>query len=136
MLGLAVGPAVLIPILFVGFVLLGLFLLSRSRELFRIEIQDGKQTVVRGYVPAGLLNDFGSAIRHVGRGTISAHKASGHARLSFGGDIDAGAAQRLRNIFGLYPVARLRGPRIDARQTASDVFLVGSLLSFFRNLFR
>ena len=126
----------LIPILFIGVVLLGLLLLSRSRELFRVEIRDGKQSVVRGYVPAGLLNDFGSAIRHVGRGTISAHKASGHARLSFSGEIDAAAAQRLRNIFGLYPVARLRGPQVDARQTASDVFLVGSLLSFFRNLFR
>lgn len=126
----------LIPILFLVAIGVALILLSRSRELFRIEIHDGKQTVVRGYAPAGLLNDFGSAIRHVGRGTIRAYKASDHARLSFSGDIDAGAEQRLRNIFGLYPVARLQGPRVDARQAASDVFLVGSLLSFFRNLFR
>lgn len=126
----------LFPLLIVVGVLVALLLFSRSQELFRIEIQDGKQTVVKGYVPAGLLNDFGSAIRHVGRGTITAHKSSDHARLSFGGGIDAGAAQRLRNIFGLYPVARLRGPRVDKRQAASDIFMVGSLLSFLRNLFR
>ena len=126
----------LVPVLIIACILLALLWFSRSNELFRIEIEQGKQSVVRGYVPAGLLNDFGAAIRHVGRGTIRAHKSSDHARLSFSGDIDDGAAQRLRNIFGLYPVARLRGPQVDKRQAASDIFLVGSLLSFLRNLFR
>lgn len=84
------------------------FLAGRSRELFRITIADGKQTVVRGRVPPALLNDFGAVVRRVKRGRVIAHKASSGARLTFGGDIEGDVAQRLRNIFGLYPMARPR----------------------------
>ena len=125
------------PIIVLGVVLGGLYLLFvRSQELFRISIRDGKQTVTRGYVPLGLLNDFGSAVRGVTRGEVRAHKAQAGARLSFGGDIDPGVAQRLRNIFGLYPVARLRAPHIDKRQTVSDAFTLAWVISLLRNLFR
>ena len=126
------------PLLIViGLVLgIGYLLFKRSQELFRIEIRGGKQTVARGYVPVGLLNDFGAAVRGVKRGDVRAHKAQGGARLSFGGDIDAGVAQRLRNIFGLYPVARLRAPHIDKRQTVSDAFTLAWLISLFRSFFR
>jgi hypothetical protein len=114
----------------------GYLLFTRSQELFRIEIRGGRQTITRGYVPVGLLNDFGAAVRGVKRGEVRAHKAQGGARLSFSGDIDAGVAQRLRNIFALYPVARLRAPHIDKRQTVSDVFTLAWVVSIFRNFFR
>jgi hypothetical protein len=99
---------VLIPVLFLC--ALGVFwwLLARSRELFRISIRDGKQTVARGYAPVGLLNDFGSAVRRVKHGTIKAYAAEGVARLTFSGDIDGDAQQRLRNMVSLYPLPRLR----------------------------
>ncbi len=100
----------LIPILIAGSLLLGYWLWLRSQELFRIQIRGGKPTVTRGYVPVALLDDFGTAVRGVKNGEIRAHKEQGGARLGFSGDVDAGAAQRLRNIFGLYPVARLRAP--------------------------
>jgi Protein of unknown function (DUF3634) len=92
---------------------LGLFwwLLARSRELFRIRIDDGKQTLTRGYAPVGLLNDFGSAVRRVKRGTIRAYRSGDSARLTFSGDVDANARQRLRNMLSLYPFARLRRPK-------------------------
>jgi hypothetical protein len=127
-----------VPLLIVlGLVLVvGYLLFTRSQELFRIEIRGGRQTVTRGYVPVGLLNDFGAAVRGVKRGEVRAHKAQGGARLSFGGDVDAGVAQRLRNIFGLYPVARLRAPHIDKRQTVSDAFTLAWIVSIFRNFFR
>ena len=115
---------------------IGYLLFTRSQQLFRIEIRGGKQTVTRGYVPVGLLNDFGAAVRGVKHGEVRAHKAQGGARLSFGGDVDAGVAQRLRNIFGLYPVARLRAPHIDKRQTVSDAFTLAWIVSIFRNFFR
>jgi len=99
---------VVIPVVLGALLLLGYWLWLRAQELFRIEIRGGKQTVKRGYVPAALLNDFGAAVRGVEHGEIRAHKSEGSARLSFSGDVDSGAAQRLRNIFGLYPVARLR----------------------------
>lgn len=126
------------PVLIVlGLVLVvGYLLFNRSQELFRIEIRGGKQTVTRGYVPVGLLNDFGAAVRGIKRGEVRAHKAPGGARLSFAGDVDVGAAQRLRNIFGLYPVARLRAPYVDKRQTVSDAFTVAWVVSILRNFFR
>jgi hypothetical protein len=127
---------VLIPVVIGGLLLLGYWLWLRSQELFRIEIRGGKQTVTRGYVPTGLLNDFGAALRGVQNGKIHAHKGQGGARLSFSGDVDAGAAQRLRNIFGLYPVARLRAPHIDKRAAVSDAFTVAWFVSLLRNFFR
>lgn len=98
----------LVPVVIGGLLLLGYWLWRRAQLLFRIEIRGGKQTVTRGHVPMALLDDFGAAVRGVEHGEVSAHKAEGGARLSFSGDVDQGVAQRLRNIFGLYPVARLR----------------------------
>jgi hypothetical protein len=117
-------------------VLVGAFLFFRAQELFRIDVRDGKQTVTRGHVPAGLLSDFGAAVRGVRRGRIVASKAQGGARVSFSGDIDAGVAQRLRNIFGTYPIARMRAPHLDKHQTLSDAFTLAWLVSILRNLFR
>jgi hypothetical protein len=125
-----------IPVVFGALLLVGYLFWLRAQELFCIQIKDGKQTVTRGYVPTGLLNDFGSAVRGVKIGEVKAHKAENGARLSFSGDVDAGVAQRLRNIFGLYPVARLRAPHIDKRKTVSDVFNVAWLISIVRSFFR
>lgn len=124
------------PIALAVLLLVGYWLWLRAQLLFRIEIRAGKQTVTRGYVPTGLLNDFGAAVRGVQQGEVRAHKAEGGARLSFSGDVDAGVAQRLRNIFGLYPVARLRAPHVDKRKLASDAFTLAWLASIFRNFFR
>jgi hypothetical protein len=127
---------VLLPVLFLCGLGVFWWLLARSRELFRISIRNSRQTVVRGYAPVGLLNDFGSALRGVKRGTIKAYKSGDGARLSISGDIDRGAEQRLRNMFSLYPVARLRAPYLDKRQTLSDVFTVAWLVSLLRSFFR
>jgi hypothetical protein len=130
------AQGVLLPGLFLGGFFLFWFLLARSRRLFKIAIESGKQTVVLGYAPVGLLNDFGSAVRGVKRGSITATKTAGGARLSFAGDIDAGVAQRLRNIFGLYPVARLRAPELNKRQAVSDAFTLAWVVSLVRSIFR
>ena len=126
----------LIPVVIGGLLILGYLLWVRAQLLFRIEIRGGRQTVTRGHVPMGLLNDFGAAVRGVKQGEVRAHKAEGGARLSFGGDVDPGVAQRLRNIFGLYPVARLRAPHIDKRRAVSDAFTLAWFVSIFRNFFR
>lgn len=101
-----------LPALFLCGLAVFCWLLARSRELFRIRVRDGRQTLTRGYAPVSLLNDFGSAVRRVKRGTIRAYRSGDVARLELRGDIDADAAQRLRNLLSLYPVARLRGPRV------------------------
>lgn len=126
----------LFPVLFLCGLGVFWWLLARSREIFRISIRNGRPTVARGYAPVGLLNDFASALRGVKHGTIKAFKSGGGARLSFSGDIDAGAEQRLRNMFSLYPVARLRAPYVDKRQTLSDAFTVAWLVSLIRSFFR
>lgn len=126
----------LLPALFLCGFFLFWFLLARSRRLFKIAIVGGKQTVVLGYAPVGLLNDFGSAVRAVKRGSITATKTAGGASLSFTGDIDAGVAQQLRNIFGLYPVARLRAPELNKRHAVSDAFTLAWIVSLVRGFFR
>lgn len=125
----------LIPILVVV-LLIGLLAFAGQRELFRIEVRAGKQTVVRGQVPSGLLHDFGAALRHVQRGEVRAHRTGRGARLSFRGQIDEGVAQRLRNIFGLYPMAKLTARELDKSKLVSDAFTVSWLLSIVRGWFR
>jgi hypothetical protein len=124
-------------LLAVGLVLGLLFwAFNRSREVFCIHVERGRVRVVRGYAPTGLLNDFGPAVRGVQQGTIKAHKAQGGARISCSGQIDRDTEQRLRNIFGLYPTARLRAPTINKRQTVSDAFTLAWIVSMLRDFFR
>lgn len=124
-----------IPIVVVVLII-GYLWYSGSQQLFCISVRGGKLSVVRGYVPPGLLVDFGAALKNVERGEVRAHKAANGARLSFGGRIDEGVAQRLRNIFGLYPIARLRAPEVDKRQLVSDAFTLSWLVSLVRSFFR
>lgn len=100
-----------VPILLLLSIVVALVFIARSRELFRISIRAGEQTVERGYVPSGLLSDFAGVVRSVESGEIRARKAPDQVHLEFSGDIDEQTAQRLRNVFGLYPAARLRAPR-------------------------
>ncbi|RYZ05275.1 MAG: DUF3634 family protein [Myxococcales bacterium] len=102
----------LLPALFLFGLAVFCWLLARSRELFRISVRDGKQRLTRGYAPVALLNDFGTALRRVKRASIRAYRSGDTARLDLRGDIDSEASQRLRNMLSLYPLARLRGPRV------------------------
>jgi Protein of unknown function (DUF3634) len=120
----------------VAIVVVGYLWYSRSQELFRIAVRNGKPSLIRGYAPSGLLGRFSDALSNVRQGVISAHKAANGARLSFRGDIDEGTGQRLRNIFGLYPMSQLRAPHIDKRQVVSDAFTLSWLLSILRQFFR
>lgn len=79
-------------------------------ELFCVSVRDGKVLVIRGRIPGGLLSDFHDVVSRpaVSRATLRAMKDAGGACLSVSGDVDAGRVQRLRNVFGLYPVSKLR----------------------------
>src|SRR5688572_18034738 len=95
-------------------VLLGLGLLlwvSRTRELFCVSVRSGRVLVVRGRVPApvlGAIRDVVAAPPPVAEATIRAVREEHGARLLVSGAIDEGRAQRLRNVFGIFPVAKLR----------------------------
>lgn len=94
---------------------LGLWWFTRSRELFVLAVRKGKVLVVRGRVPPGLLRDFRDILANTGySGTIKAIAQEERARLVATGEV-AQLQQRLRNTFGLRPVAQLRHAPAIAR---------------------
>ncbi|APR85686.1 Hypothetical protein A7982_11035 [Minicystis rosea] len=90
-----------------------------ANELFCVSVRDGRVLVVRGRIPAGLLSDIRDVVSRpaISRATIRAMKDAGGARLSVSGDVDAGRTQRLRNVFGLYPMSKLRSAPPVAKPT-------------------
>jgi Protein of unknown function (DUF3634) len=108
---------------FLAFVAIVLFLASRARELFVLSVRNGRVLVVRGRVPPGFLGDVKGIVATppVRAATIRAHKDADHARLAISGDIDEGRAQRLRNTFGIRPMAQLRSAPVVNRPTLGQV---------------
>ncbi|MFT3767598.1 MAG: DUF3634 family protein [Minicystis sp.] len=103
---------------------IGFFLWTwHANELFCVSVRDGKVLVVRGRIPGGLLSDFRDVMSKpaVRRATIRAMKDAGGARLTVSGDVDAGRTQRLRNVFGLYPMSKLRSAPAIAKPTVGQV---------------
>jgi hypothetical protein len=105
-----------------GFVLVFLVWTWHGNELFCVSVRDGRVLVLRGRIPAGLLSDIRDVVERpaVARATIRAMKDSGSARLTVSG-MDEGRAQRLRNVFGLYPISRLRAAPALAKPTLGQL---------------
>lgn len=99
------------------------FLAARARQLFCLSVRDGRVLVVRGRIPGTLLSDIREVVGEppVGKATIVALKEEDGARLAVSGDIDPGRAQRLRNIFHLYPLSKLRAAPAVARPTLGQM---------------
>ena len=92
--------------------------MSRGAELFCLSVRDGRVLLVRGRVPPALLGELRDVVARppVRSATLRAVREERGARLIVSGDIDDGRAQRLRNVFGLYPIAKLRtAPRSSDR---------------------
>ena len=98
----------------VGVVALNMYLWSqRASELFCLSARAGRVLIVRGRVPPALLGsirDIVDGAPVVARATIRAVRGNHGARLLCGGAIDEGRAQRLRNVFGVYPMRSSRPP--------------------------
>lgn len=110
-------------LILVAFVVVVLILSARANEMFRLSVRDGRVLVVRGRIPVGLLSDIRDVVGKppVAHATIRAVKESNAARLIVSGAVDAGRAQRLRNVFGLYPIASLRAAPPIAQPTLGQV---------------
>jgi hypothetical protein len=95
-----------------------LLYLARQRELFVLSVRDGRVLLVRGTPRATLVQGLAEVLEgaKVRRATVRAVKAEGRARLEIRGDVDAGTAQRLRNVFGIHPMASYRTTRSDERK--------------------
>jgi hypothetical protein len=106
--------AFLVPVLLVLAVTVAA---RRALTLFVIEIRQGHVVRAHGRIPPALLNDLlvvsppGLAHRWVVRCRIE----QGRARLTTEGPLNQDTLQQLRNLLGLWPLARLKSaPRIQA----------------------
>ncbi len=89
----------------------------RALVIFEIHVSDGKLTRARGRIPQALLSDFLVVCPrgHDSKLTIVCRVEQGRARLITSGPLDEDTLQRMRNLLGLWPLARLKGsPRIHS----------------------
>ncbi len=101
----------ILPLVLLVLLVVALLYFARSNELFSIRVRGGRLHLERGYAPPALLADFGDVLRGVERAEIRAVKLNQRAELRCRGDIDDVVTQRLRNVLGMYPIARLRARR-------------------------
>jgi hypothetical protein len=109
--------------LLVGIAVVIWWFAQRGRELFVISVRRGRLLVLRGRVPATLLESIREVVASppIARATIRAGRAEHGARLVCSGDLDGGRIQRLRNIFALYPASRLRAAPPIAQPTLGQM---------------
>ncbi len=90
------------------FLLIAFHASTRGSELFFVSVRKGKAIVVRGRVPGSLLDAIVDVTKRAGiqRASIRAVRSASHARLVTSG-VDERTEQRLRNVFGTFPMARL-----------------------------
>lgn len=100
-------------------VAVGLWWHARSQELFVLSIRDGRGRLVRGRIPGLLKSDLVEAATQmrVKRCTVVARRDEGGARLVVRGMTDF-EAQRLKNVFRLYPLSALRAAPAPAKGAA------------------
>lgn len=106
---------------------------SRTRELFYLSVRTGRVLVVRGRVPAALLGEFREILAHppVRRASVRGLRTERGARLAISGGVDEGRAQRLRNVFGIYPISRLRAAPVIGKPTVGQIVGIAWLAWLF-----
>src|SRR5262245_20466474 len=126
------GPAVVVIV-----ALFGIWWWTRTQELFCISVRGSRALVVRGRVPGTLVTELGDAVRRsrVTSSTIRAIKTERGGRLVASG-VDDGTLQQLRNIFGSYPIARLRQAPAIERPTLGQIAGITGLAWVFEGLIR
>ncbi len=84
--------------------------LSRANEVVVLDARGGRLEVRRGRVPAKVLRELGEVARRAGLdgARLRVVAEGGRPRLIVEGAVDAGVAQRLRNVVGLFTLAELR----------------------------
>jgi hypothetical protein len=87
--------------------------LLRANELFYLKLRGGRLHVARGRIPQKLLNDLGEVLRDppVPEGTLRGVVEDRRVRLYAEAELTDAQRQRLRNIVGGWPVARVRQAR-------------------------
>jgi hypothetical protein len=107
----------------VGLVLAFLYF-ERQRELFLLSVRGGRTLLVRGRIPRSLHIGMQEVVTDdppVASASIRGVRGEGGARLVVRGDIDEGRAQRLLNVFALFPVSRLSAAERVSNRTLGQV---------------
>jgi hypothetical protein len=81
----------------------------RAVTIAELEIEGGKVRVVRGGIAPPILADLRDVAAKVpaDRGRVRIVRSSGRAAVELSGAIGDGQAQRIRNVIGSVPLARL-----------------------------
>ncbi|HVK65130.1 MAG TPA: DUF3634 family protein [Polyangium sp.] len=103
----------------VAFVVVVIVSVERTRRLLVVEAQAGKVARLSGRAPAELAADIEDVLnRSRATGTIVLRLQGGRVVVRTEKGIDETTAQRLRNVVGRFPVARLRtARRVERRAT-------------------
>lgn len=83
--------------------------ISRGTELFVLRVKDGQCRFVRGRIPPALLRDLSDVLASSkSSGLLRAVQERGTAVWITQGEFDPGTLQRLRNVLGSYPLAKIK----------------------------
>lgn len=83
----------------------------RATTIVDVVFEKGKLRVIRGGVAPPILADLRDIARDIDSGELRVLKNRGTAEVELKGPIDPRAAQRLRNVIGSVPLARLINAR-------------------------
>ena len=81
----------------------------RARTLCVLHVRGGELVVVRGGLPVGVIDDLRDVVRRsrLATGTLRVERDGARARLLTDRDIPPHAAQAMRNVVGIVPLAKL-----------------------------
>ena len=119
--------AVVVVVGFVG------WMIHRGSAIFVLSVRDGHVLLVRGRAPARVIHALADVVSRarVPRATIWAVSEDGRARLRVRG-VDEGTAQRLRNAFGINPVAALYSAPVVSQRNLGQLLGVAWLAWMLR----
>jgi hypothetical protein len=100
---------VLLALAALGLLLLPLIVaLSRSTQVFVLQVRAGQTRFIRGRILQPLFDQICDIVAaNTPTGSLIVIRESGRPRLIAKGSFSAGQLQQLRNVVGLYPLAKL-----------------------------
>jgi len=89
----------------------------RATELFAVRIEGGRAKHLRGRMPPALFTEIADICGRppIERATLRAVLQGGTPALQITGAVSDAQAQRLRNVLGRFPAARIRSGRMASR---------------------
>lgn len=87
-----------------------LWMMRNATLLFSAKVDRGRIVTLRGRAPKGLVHDMSEVLRRrpVKNATLRVVVEGGLPALRAKGDLNDGEVQRLRNVLGTWPLAKIR----------------------------